>query len=34
MEIDAAEHETLTKFETINKDGKDIEFDKIKLEDL
>jgi hypothetical protein len=29
MELDAAEHEALNKFETINKEGKDIEFDKI-----
>ena len=29
MELDQEEAKTLTEFETINKAGKDIEFDKI-----
>lgn len=34
MELDAEEQKTLYDFETVNKEGKDIEFDKIQVKDL
>ena len=34
MELDKEEVKELTEFETINKEGKDIEFDKIQVKDL
>jgi RNA-binding protein PNO1 len=34
MELDKEEQKQLTEFETINKEGKDIEFDKVQLKDL
>ena len=34
MALDAEEQKTLYDFETVNKEGKDIEFDKIQVKDL
>ena len=34
MELDKDEVKILTEFETVNKEGKDIEFDKIQIKDL
>jgi RNA-binding protein PNO1 len=34
MELDKDDQKKLTEFETVNKDGKDIEFDKVQLTDL
>ena len=34
MELDGEEAKQLTQFETINKEGKDIEFDKVQVKDL
>ena len=34
MELDAEEAKQLTEFETMNKEGKDIEFDKVGVADL
>ena len=34
MELGKEETKELTQFETINKEGKDIEFDKVQLKDL
>ena len=34
MELDKEDAKQLTEFETINKEGKDIEFDKIQVKDL
>lgn len=34
MELDLEEQKQLTQFETINKESKDIEFDKVQLKDL
>ena len=34
MELDQEQEKTLNEFETINKEGKDIEFDKVKVSDL
>ena len=34
MELEAEESKQLQEFETINKDGKDIEFDKVQVSDL
>ena len=34
MELDKEDEAMLTQFESINKDSKEIEFDKIQLKDL
>ena len=34
MELDGDEQKELLEFETVNKEGKDIEFDKIQIKDL
>ena len=34
MELDNDDAKQLNEFETLNKDGKDIEFDKIQVKDL
>ena len=34
MELEAEESKQLTEFETINQEGKDIEFDKVQVSDL
>ena len=34
MELDNEQQKTLNEFETINKEGKEIQFDKVKVEDL
>ena len=34
MELDQEQQKTLNEFETVNKEGKDIEFGKVRIEDL
>ena len=34
MELEAEESKQLTQFETINKEGKDIDFDQVQVKDL
>ena len=34
MELGKDDQQKLMEFETVNKDGKDIEFDKVQLKDL
>ena len=34
MELDTDQQKALNEFETVNKEGKDVEFDKVRVEDL